>query len=145
MTQQVLKARSTQAAHDLSDMGSERSFGFVFATLFLIVSLWPLWSGMDARLWALGVAASFMLAAVAAPDLLRPLNVIWYRFGIALGTIMTPVIMALIYVLTVVPVGLAMRLADKDLLRLKRESNLKSYWIDRDAKSLQPGSMRRQF
>jgi hypothetical protein len=129
--------------HDVA-MGSERSFGFVFAAVFAVVALWPLVHGNAPRLWVGAIALAFLVVAFVRPKLLRPLNVVWFRFGLLLGAIMTPVVMALLYITTVIPTGLILRLRGKDLLGLKRDPKRASYWITREPGPA-PGSMKRQF
>lgn len=126
-------------------MGSERSFGIVFAVVFAIIGLWPLKAGADMRLWALGLAALFLIVALAAPKLLKPLNLLWFKFGLLLHKIMTPLIMGLLFFLTVTPVGMLMRATGKDPMRLKRDPAATSYWITRDPPGPQPDSMKNQF
>ncbi|MEK7246313.1 MAG: SxtJ family membrane protein [Pseudomonadota bacterium] len=125
--------------------GSERAFGAVFAVVFLLVALWPLLDGASPRLWALALAALFLAAAVLAPALLAPLNRIWFRFGLLLHRIVSPLAMALLFYLTVTPTALVMRLAGKDPLRLKFDRAAKSYWIERAPPGPAPETMRNQF
>lgn len=126
-------------------MGSELSFGLVFAGLFAVLAAYPLVKGGTIRLEYLGVAGVFLALALVRPQLLRPLNIVWFRLGLAIGRIMTPVVMALIYCVTVVPIGLLMRAAGKDVLRLERDAAATSYWIAREEPGPKPGSMKRQF
>lgn len=138
--------------HVAIEMGSERSFGWVFAAVFLVVALWPergalRGEGFDpqgVRVWALGVSAVFAGLGVFAPRLLRPLNRLWFRFGLLLGRVVAPVVMAVVYFGTVTPTGLVMRLLGKDLLRLKRDPDAESYWVVRHRPS-SPGSMKNPF
>lgn len=126
-------------------MGSERSFGIVFAVVFALIGLWPLKAGGDMRLWALGLAALFLVVAFVAPKLLRPLNLLWFKFGLLLHKIMTPLIMGLLFFLTVTPVGMLMRATGKDPMRLKRDPAAASYWISRAPPGPPPASMKNQF
>jgi hypothetical protein len=126
-------------------VGSNRSFGIVFAVVFGIIALWPVLSGNMPRLWAGIVAAAFLLAALVAPRLLLPLNRAWFYVGLALHRVINPVVMGIIYFGTVVPVGLILKLRGKDLLRLKRDPEAQSYWIDRDPPGPPSGSMTKQF
>ncbi|CAA7622694.1 conserved membrane hypothetical protein [Magnetospirillum sp. LM-5] len=126
-------------------IGSERSFGLVFAVLFAIIALWPLKDGGDIRLWALGAAAAFLVAALAAPQLLKPLNFLWFKFGMLLHHIVTPLVMGLLFFLTVTPVGLLMRATGKDPMRLKRDPAAASYWIERAPPGPAPETMKNQF
>ena len=126
-------------------IGSDRSFGLVFAALFALVGAGPLIHGNDMRPWALGAAIGFLAVALLVPRALRPLNLLWFRFGLALHHVVTPVVMGLLFFLTVTPVGLLMRLSGKDPLRLKRDPAAASYWIHRQPPGPTPESMRHQF
>ena len=124
------------------ERGSEKSFGLVFAVVFLLVGLYPLVNNKDILLWPLITALIFFLFAYKAPKVLTVPNQLWFKFGLALGVVVAPVVMALVYFTTVVPIGLILRLMGKDMLRQKLDKNAKSYWIERD----QPmRSMRDQF
>jgi predicted membrane metal-binding protein len=125
--------------------GSERGFAVVFTVVFVLVGLWPLLSGGPVRAWALLIAAAFMLAGFAAPGILAPLNRLWFRFGMALGRIVSPVVMGIIFFGTVMPTGLLMRLFRKDLLRLRFDPAADSYWIRRDPPGPSAESLRQQF
>lgn len=126
-------------------MGSDRSFGLVFAVVFALVGLAPLRHGAEPRLWALALAVTFLVAALAAPGMLRPLNRLWFRFGLLLHHVVTPVVMGLLFFVVVTPVGLLMRATGKDPLRLRRDSAAASYWIERQPPGPAPASMRQQF
>ena len=107
--------------HDSVEMGSERGLGLVFAAVFAIIALWPLIGGHAPRAWAIVVAVVFLALADLWPAAPRPLNKVWFKFGMLLGAVMTPVVMALLYILVFVPTGLLMRLFGKDPMRLKAD------------------------
>lgn len=124
---------------------SERSFGIVFTAVFLIVGAWPLLSGGPPRWWALAIAGAFLVAGLALPRILRPLNSAWLRFGLVLHRIISPLILAMLFYLTVLPTGLVMRALGKDPLRLRFDRNARSYWIERSPPGPDPESLRNQF
>ena len=124
------------------ESGSEKSFGIVFAIVFLLISLYPLVDNKDVHLWSLIISLIFFLLAYVAPKVLSLPNKLWFKLGMALGAVVAPVVMALVYFTTVVPIGLIMRLMGKDLLRQKLDKNTKSYWIERNEPM---GSMKDQF
>jgi hypothetical protein len=126
-------------------VGSERSFGLVFAAVFTIIALLPLKDGEPVRLWALAVAAVFAVAALLLPRLLKPLNLLWFRFGMVLHHIVTPLVMGLLFFVTVTPVGVLMRLSGKDPMRLKADAGAASYWIARQPPGPAPETMKQQF
>ena len=83
--------------------------------------------------WELGISAAILLTAMAVPWVLHPANRLWMRFGQLLHRIVTPVILALVFVSTVVPTALVMRLMGKDPTRRKFDPQVGSYWIKRQA------------
>ena len=122
---------------------TDRSFGLVFAAFFAIVALWPLRKHEDVRWWAAGVSAAFLLLALNAPSSLKLLNRAWMFLGFTIGKVTNPVITALMFFLIFTPAAILLRLAGKDLLRLKLQPESPSYWIDRT--SATPESMIQQF
>ena len=123
-------------------ISSNRSFGLVFFVVFLIVALWPLKYEEDIRLWSLVLSIIFFILGIFNSKLLTPLNKLWFKFGILLGSIVSPFIMGLVYFLVVVPVGIFMRLLGKDLLKKNKIKNASTYWIKRDK---QQSTMKKQF
>ena len=120
---------------------TNRNFGIVFAVVFLIISFWPLLNGDAMRNWSLLVSIIFFILALINSKILTPLNKIWFKFGIFLGKIVSPIVMSIIFFLVITPTGFFMKLIGKDLLRLKKKDR-DTYWINKDKNS---GGMRRQF
>ena len=110
---------------------SNRNFGIVFSVVFLIISLWPLLSQNDVRIWSLVISGIFLILGLINSKLLLPLNKIWFKFGILLGNFIAPIVMGIIYFMVVTPTGLIMKMLGKDLLNLKK-NNKDTYWIDKD-------------
>ena len=126
---------------DKIKISSNRSFGIVFFVFFLLVSLYPLINEENVRFWSLAVSGIFLILGILNSNLLSPLNKIWFKFGIFLGRIISPIIMGIIFFLVVTPIGFIMRILGKDLLNLKYSDN-QSYWIKKsDLKS----KMKNQF
>ena len=111
-------------------IGSNRSFGIVFFVVFLIIALYPLINNKDIRLWSLIVSLIFLVLGLINSQILTPLNRLWFKFGIFLGKIISPIIMGIIFFLVVTPIGFIMRALGKDLINLKF-NNDKSYWIEK--------------
>lgn len=126
-----------------SNGSSDKAFGFVFAGFFLLIGLLPLIHQAPIRIWAMVLAMLFALLAMVRPKLLGPFNRLWTRFGLVLHRLMTPVIMSLLFFLTVTPIALLMRLFGKRPLELSFDPQAESYWVHRD--TLERDSMKRQF
>jgi hypothetical protein len=124
---------------------SDKSFGLVFAGFFAIVACLPLLHGEAPRLWALAVAAAFAAIAFVRPSLLAVPNRWWMKFGLLLAKIVNPIVMGLVFYLTVTPTAAIMRLMGKDPLRLKIDKSAKSYWIERNPPGPAPETMSQQF
>tara|TARA_Y100000817_G_scaffold238031_1_gene190048 strand:+ start:106 stop:498 length:393 start_codon:yes stop_codon:yes gene_type:complete len=112
-------------------IGSNRSFGIVFFVVFLIISLFPLIKGNDLRIWSLLISLIFLVLGLMNSSILGPLNKLWFKFGLLLGSFISPIVMGFVFFLVVTPIGLFMRLLGKDLLNLKKKNNLRSYWIEK--------------
>ena len=120
---------------------TNKSFGLVFFTVFLLIGIYPLLNESNLRVWSLVISVIFLILGLLNSKILTPLNIFWFKFGIFLGKIISPLVMVLIFFLVVTPIGLLMRLLGKDLLNLKNNSS-NSYWIEKkDLKS----SMKNQF
>jgi hypothetical protein len=124
---------------------SDRSFGVVFAVVFALIAAWPLLGGGSLRGWAAGVSAAFLVVALGRPSLLSGLNRQWLKFGLLLGKIVSPIALGVLFYLVFTPMGVLLRLAGKDPLRLKMDRAAGSYWIDRKPPGPPPGSMTNQF
>ena len=120
---------------------SNRNFGIVFFIVFLIIALWPILKQNEIRIWSLIISFIFFVLGLINSKLLTPLNKLWFKFGILLGNIISPIVMGIVFFLVVTPTGLIMRFFRKDILKLKKNSS-DTYWINKDnIKS----SMRNQF
>ena len=125
--------------------GSDRSFGLVVGGILTAIGIYQFFAGSGLFVWVLGFGVALMLGGVIAPRILHPLNIAWTRFGLLLGKIITPIVMFLVFVISVVPTGLILRLMGKDLLRLKLETEAASYWIERTPPGPPPESLKDQF
>ena len=119
---------------------SDRSFGVVSGVVFLGYGLWPLLHGEIPRWWSFVVGGTFLLLALLFPQTLSLLKV-----GRLLQRVMTTVVTGLLFYTSVTPMGLLLRLYGKDLLRLRRDPNARSYWIERRPPGPAPETMRNQF
>ena len=120
---------------------SNRNFGIVFFVVFLLIALYPLTYGGELRIWSLIISIILLILGFFNSKILAPLNKIWFKFGIFLGKIISPLIMGIIFFLVVTPIGLIMRLLGKDVLNLKYNKN-KSYWIEKNGPK---SKMKNQF
>jgi hypothetical protein len=111
-------------------IGSNKSFGIVFFVFFLLISLYPLVNTGDIRFWSLIISLIFLILGLFNSRILSPFNKLWFKIGILLGKIISPLIMGIIYFFVVTPIGLLMKVLKKDILNLKFSNN-KSYWIEK--------------
>ena len=121
--------------------GSIKSFGIVFFVVFLLIAIFPLANSGDIRIWSLIISLIFLILGLLKSKILTPLNILWFKFGIILGKVVSPLVMAVIFFFVVTPIGLIMRLLGKDVLNLKYNKN-KSYWIEKNGSK---SKMKNQF
>ena len=122
-------------------ISSNKSFGIVFFILFFLISLYPLLNNESIRIWALVISLLFLILGILNSKILTPLNLIWFKFGIFLGKIISPLVMGIIFFLVVTPIGLILRLCGKDVLNLKKNKK-ETYWIN---KPTTKNDMKKQF
>jgi len=122
-------------------ISSNRSFGIVFFIVFILIAFYPLINQGEIRIWSVFISLLFLILGIINSKILTPLNKVWFKFGIFLGKIISPIVMGLIFFLVVTPIAFLMRILKKDLLNLKFSKN-NSYWIEKtDPKS----TMKNQF
>ena len=124
---------------------TDRKFGLFVVCIFGLIAAYGFWSD-DSRL---GLSAALLallltLLTIVAPAALHPLNQLWMQFGQLLGRLISPIVLGVIFFLIFTPVGLIMRLAGRDELRLKRRATV-THW-----QAIMPGaqadaSFRNQF
>ena len=127
---------------NLPKLPSNRSFGIVFFFLFFAISFYSLIHDQDFTRWSLGISIIFLILGLINSKILTPLNRLWFKFGILLGRIMSPIIMALIFFVVVTPIGLIMKTLRRDILNLKYDKEIKSYWTKKDGTN---SKMKNQF
>ena len=121
---------------------SNRSFGILFFLVFLGFGLWPLTNEMSTKYYLILFSLIFLSLGLVKSKFLSPLNTGWIKLGEILGKIIAPIVMAIVYFLILTPISLLVRLFGKDLIEMKFNNNVKSYWIKRK-KHL--GTMDKQF
>jgi hypothetical protein len=133
------------AREETVNVGSERSFGIVMAVFFVLIGALNLWHEGHVWPWLGGIAALFLAAAYLWPTALKPFNRLWFKFGLLLHAVVSPLVMGLLFYVAVWPTGIVMRALGRDLLRLKREPDSDSYWIVRRPPGPAPETMKDQF
>ena len=123
-------------------ISSNRSFGLVFFTVFLIISIWPLMYENPIRVWSLLISIIFLILGLANSKILTPLNQLWFKFGMLLGSIISPIVMVVIFFILITPIGLFMKIMNKDLLNKKYDKKKITYWIKYNKPT---GTMKKQF
>jgi len=126
-------------------VSSDRSFGIVFFVVFVFAGTWMLLKGQPAGWFMLASSIILLVIALVRPSILGSLNQAWFKFGLLLSRVVTPLILGVVFFLVVTPMAITRRLLGKDSLNLKFESSLKSYWINRNPPGPKPNSMTRQF
>jgi len=126
---------------------SERSFGITFAVVFALLAAFSYWHRGVSNTFYITIVVSVVFAVVtlAAPRILRPLNLIWLKFGLLLHKIVNPVIMGILFFGIFTPMGVVMRMFGVDFLHTKRKPATASYWIAKSDDNIPDSSMKNQF
>lgn len=127
------------------EKSSERGLGITFAVVFLIIGIARWYYGHDWWTAWLSAAAVFAFLAYFWVAPLRPLNSLWHRFGLLLFHVVNPIVMGVVFFLTIFPIGVLMRLFGQDPLKLKLDREAPTYWHERASSAVMPQSMKNQF
>ena len=122
-------------------IGSNRSFGIVFFLVFLIIGFYPFLKGNEPYFWSIIISVIFLILGLFNSIYLTPFNKLWFKFGILLGQIISPIVMGIVFFIVVTPIALFMKILNKDILNLNK-NNKKTYWIEYKNKS---SKMKNQF
>jgi hypothetical protein len=134
--------RISAASHRDLKLTSERAFGIGFGVAFSCIGVAPMVTQeAGVRWWALAIAVAFLAAACLAPEILRPLRRAWFRLGPLLNRSLSGLVMGVLFFIVFVPVALVLRAIGKDILLLRGNPSIDSYWITRDPPGPVRGSM----
>ena len=124
---------------------TNRRFGLTLGGVFIFVGLTRALLGHGHAIWWLTAGLVLVVLAAVWPSGLGPFNRLWLKFGLLLYKVMNPIVLGLLFFVTIMPIGLVMRAMGKDFLRLRLDPTAKSYWIDRTPPGPPPQSMKNQF
>jgi hypothetical protein len=124
---------------------SDRSFAVVMAAALAVLGSINWWHDGGIWPWMVGTAVVVALLGYLSPAIFRPLNWLWFKLGLLLHALVSPVLMGLLFYGVVWPTGAIMRACGKDTLRLRMERDRDSYWIKREPPGPEPASMKDQF
>ncbi len=116
------------------------TFGILFSTIFLVIALYPLKDEGTIRSWSIYIMVIFALITIIRPSLFTFINKLWIKLGFMLGRVISPFVMAFIFFVIVTPIGILLRIFQKDVMRLKKKKY--TYWINSENKIQ---SMKKQF
>jgi hypothetical protein len=127
---------------------SDRGFGLTVGGILLVIAAGRTWlhdgyGTVELVLAPIGIALVGL--GLVWPRSLAGLNRAWTKLGLLMFKVISPVVLALMYVTTFVPIGLLMRVCRRDPLRLKRDPAASSYWVERDPPGPKPETMIHQF
>ena len=120
---------------------SSKSFGYLFFSLFLILSLWPVLNDNSVNFLFLSISAVFLILTIFKAKILDFLNNYWIKLGELLGKVIAPIIMFVVFFVIVTPLSLLRKLLKKDFLNMSFNES-KTYWINKVKKI---DSMDKQF
>jgi len=123
----------------------DRHFGLVFTVLFAGLAVLSYMRGGHAFVWLLPLSVLTGLVTIISPRWLRPFNRVWMKLAALLHTIVSPVVLAVLYFLILTPFGFVQRLAGRDTMRQRFDPRIDSYWISREPPGPPPESLRNQF
>ena len=125
---------------------SNKKFGYTFSIIFSLFFLYFFIYGSFQTYIIFGfISFLFLFMAIFFSELLLPLNILWFRLGIILGKIISPIVIGLIFFFIITPIALLGRLMGRDELKLKRNKVSETYWVERKPVGPDPKTFKNQF
>jgi polyferredoxin len=123
-----------------------RKFGLLVGGVFLLLGGWCVYRHKGIWPYLLTPGALLFLFGAIAPAALRIPYLAWMGLALALGLIVTTVLLTVFYFVVITPFGLIARLFGRDFLSRKFDPQAASYWIARKGPSSpNPADYERQF
>lgn len=129
MAKQINNSHENYERTEKIKISSEKSFGLTLGVIFFILGVFPLLASQQVRIWALALSALLVIPALLKPEWLKWPNHYWARLGLLLNKIVSPVILFVLFFFVFFPIGLLLKIFNKDVLSLKIDKSKKSYWI----------------
>jgi hypothetical protein len=124
---------------------TNQKFGWFFVALFAAFGAYAYWKELGV-VSAASLSFSVLIATVTtiSPQMLSPINRLWYSLGILLGKVVSPIVLGIIFFVLITPISLITRLFGRDELKMKKRS-VDSYWIDRSPPGPSADSFKNQY
>ncbi len=119
----LLKVNTKPSARDL------RWFGVTILIAFSLLAALLYWRGkVTTASWMWAISVPIGLLAIVLPPAARLFYIAWMSIAVVMGTVMSRLIMSLLYFLLITPVSLFFRLTGRDVLRVHKKDHNDSYW-----------------
>jgi hypothetical protein len=132
---------------DFGQPPSEWSFGITIGMVLILVSVWLAWSKehLLTALLVLALGAIHLSLAFLRPSALGPLNRLWFRFGLLIHRLVSPIVLGALFYIVFTPAGLLLRIVGHDFMRRRKKPQDQSYWIMESERTQNTHSMHNQF
>ena len=129
---------------DPESKGSNKSFGLVFAAVFCVIGLWPIFSSEAVRWWSMATAFALAVIAFILPSILEWPNRLWTRFGLLLHRITNPILLGILFALVFIPMALWLRIARRQPIS-RRSADETTFWHKPAVRNVEPDSFRKLY
>ena len=123
-----------------------KKFGMGLTVLLCLIGGWQLYKGnIDVYVWFFGFAGLVLILSFFVPIILKPLYKVTHTVGNAIGWVSTRILLGIIFYIIFTPIGIMLRLIEKDLLDKRLDKDAKSYWNKKDNGVFAKEQYERQF
>jgi len=110
-----------------------KSFGWLLGVIFGLIALLLVWRQKEGVVIFSAVSLFFLFFGTFAPAVLKPLQQAWMALALAIGWVMTRVILSILFFGVLTPISFLGRLMRKKFLNTSFRDSEESYWMDRDS------------
>ncbi len=129
---------------DRSDEAVKKT-GLTVGVVLIFISLLLWYLGKTSFIYFSIIGGLFVILATIAIPVLRPFHKLWMMLALAMGFVMSRVILTLLYYLILTPIGLLAKIVGKKFMPLGFDKNTTTYWEKREITTKQQIDYDRQF
>jgi len=129
---------------DSSDSAVKKT-GLTIGVVLILISLLLWYLGKTTFVYFSTIGGLFIILSMIAIPVLRPFHKLWMMLALAMGFVMSRVILTLLFYIVITPIGLLAKIFGKKFMPLRFDQNTTTYWEKRSTTAKQKIDYDRQF
>ena len=110
---------------------SNKSFGYFISSIFFIIALYLIIFQNSLNYEALFLFIISILLSIFYPKIFHIPADLWYKFGLFLNLIFSPIILVIIYLIAIIIPSIICKIFNRKIIDINYEHTIDSYWSEK--------------